>query len=79
MIDDIEYEVRALGEREVKSRKIGNIIMKKLKDLDEIAYIRFASVYRCFADLGDLAKEVIAEQQFKIDNLENTISWSESY
>lgn len=58
LIDSVEREVRAMGETEINSRKLGDILMNRLKEFDEIAYIRFASVYRSFADLGDLAKEV---------------------
>lgn len=57
-IDEIEAELRKAGLAEVSSKKIGNLVIKKIKKLDEIAYIRFASVYRQFADLGDFEKEL---------------------
>lgn len=57
-IDEIEAELRKAGFAEVSSKKIGNLVIKKIKKLDEIAYIRFASVYRQFADLGDFEKEL---------------------
>ena len=54
----IEYEVRGTMEREVKSRDIGEIVMDKLKNFDEVAYIRFASVYRKFADVEGYITEL---------------------
>ena len=57
MIGRIEGKVKR-KEKEVSSKFIGNIIMTELKKLDKIAYIRFASVYRDFQDLGDFRKEL---------------------
>ena len=56
--DEIEAELRAAGSSEVASSKIGALAMDKLRDLDKIAYVRFASVYRSFDDLEDLKREV---------------------
>ena len=56
--DEIETELRAAGSSEVASSKIGALAMDKLRDLDKIAYVRFASVYRSFDDLEDLKREV---------------------
>jgi len=58
VIDEIEAELRKGGKQEVPSKQIGNLVIKKLRKLDEIAYIRFASVYRQFADLSDFEKEL---------------------
>jgi len=58
LISDIEAKLMALGMREVPSDKIGELALLGLKDLDHVAYIRFASVYREFADLDDLKREV---------------------
>jgi len=58
MINEIEEQVRKKGKREIKSSTIGEIVMKKIKKLDDIAYIRFASVYRNFQDIGDFKKEI---------------------
>jgi len=58
MIDEIESELYSRGEQEVKSKKIGELVMKRLKRLDKVAYIRFASVYREFRDLEDFEKEL---------------------
>lgn len=51
MIDEIEKEIANSLEQEVKSSTIGEMVMKKLKSIDEVAYIRFASVYRKFTDI----------------------------
>ncbi len=55
---DTEAEVYALGKAEIPSRVVGDLVMRRLKDLDHIAYIRFASVYREFADITALKEEV---------------------
>lgn len=52
-IDSIRQKVLNLGEREVESRLIGDIVMKELSKLDKVAYIRFASIYRSFQDVTD--------------------------
>lgn len=57
-IDETEAELRKEGSSEVSSKKIGELVIKRLKKIDQIAYIRFASVYRQFADLGDFEKEL---------------------
>lgn len=56
--DDIEQILRNKHSPEVKSSVIGNLVMKQLKRLDSVAYIRFASVYRAFQDIGEFEKEV---------------------
>lgn len=58
MTDDIEAELRREPSREVSSKKVGGLVMKRLKKLDKVAYLRFASVYREFEDLDDFEKEV---------------------
>ena len=54
----VEAELLARGTAEVPSSAIGEAVLRELKELDEVAYIRFASVYRQFADLEDLRREV---------------------
>ena len=54
----IIHRLRAMGEREVSSRKLGEEVMRELKQLDEVAYIRFASVYRHFKDLNEFREEI---------------------
>ncbi|MDD2874480.1 MAG: transcriptional regulator NrdR [Azoarcus sp.] len=61
-VDRIEARLLSLGENEVASEKIGELVMKELKKLDKVAYIRFASVYRNFADVDEFS-EVIREVQ----------------
>ncbi|AYH42809.1 transcriptional regulator NrdR [Azoarcus sp. DN11] len=61
-VDRIEAKLLSMGETEVPSEKIGELVMKELKKLDKVAYIRFASVYRNFADVDEFS-EVIREVQ----------------
>jgi transcriptional repressor NrdR len=56
--DAIEAELRSTGLAEVPSSRIGALAMEKLRGIDQIAYIRFASVYQSFEDLEDLKREV---------------------
>ena len=58
LIEDIKKDIRSYGEREVRSRLIGEVIMKRLRRLDEVAFIRFASVYRRFEDITEFSEEV---------------------
>ena len=58
LVDDIERRLEKRDEREVKSKDIGEVVMKGLQELDEIAYVRFASVYRQFRDVGQFVKEL---------------------
>jgi transcriptional repressor NrdR len=57
-VDELEMEIRKKDTKEIPSSIIGELVMKKLKKLDKVAYIRFASVYREFADVGDFKKEL---------------------
>ena len=59
-IDRVVQKVFSLGEREIASRQIGEMVMKELLKLDKVAYIRFASVYKSFQDVGDFAEAVAA-------------------
>ena len=52
-IERIEEKLLSLGQREVPSTRIGELVMRELKKLDKVAYIRFASVYRSFEDIDD--------------------------
>lgn len=58
LIDRIEQRLQDAGEREVHSRQIGEQIMQELQNLDEVAYVRFASVYRSFKDVNEFMNEV---------------------
>ncbi len=58
IITDIEEKIRRFGNEEIESKKIGEYIMDALKELDEVAYIRFASVYRSFTDVTSFEREI---------------------
>jgi transcriptional repressor NrdR len=58
LVSSIESELYHRGNREVTSREIGEMVMQNLRRLDEVAYIRFATIYRKFADVEDLADEI---------------------
>ena len=58
LIDKVEQEIFSREEREVPSKLIGELIMAKLKDLDSVAYVRFASVYREFKDVNTFMDEL---------------------
>lgn len=58
LISRIEAELLALGVKEVPSQTVGEAALRELKDLDHVAYIRFASVYREFADMEELRREI---------------------
>ncbi|MFN3579042.1 MAG: transcriptional regulator NrdR [Pseudomonas sp.] len=57
-IGHIKHRLRATGEREVNAMVVGEMVMNELKQLDEVAYIRFASVYRRFQDLNQFREEI---------------------
>jgi len=57
-INEIEEMLRKKGKKEIKSKIIGELVMKKIKKLDNVAYIRFASIYRDFQDVKDFKKEL---------------------
>ena len=56
--DDIEQELQGGLEREITTTEIGEMVMARLKDLDEVAYVRFASVYRSFKDINTFMEEL---------------------
>jgi transcriptional repressor NrdR len=57
-VNEVETALMARDDQEVPSTAIGDLVMNHLRDLDEVAYIRFASVYRSFSDLGKLREAV---------------------
>jgi len=57
-IQRIMHHLQTLGEREVSSRLIGDLVMEELRRLDEVAYVRFASVYRSFQDVTEFQREI---------------------
>ncbi|OGD85911.1 transcriptional regulator NrdR [Candidatus Curtissbacteria bacterium RIFCSPHIGHO2_01_FULL_41_13] len=58
IVDEVEANLRKSGASEISSKEIGELVIKKLKKVDKIAYIRFASVYRQFADISDFENEL---------------------
>ena len=58
LIDQVEGEIFNLGVREIKSNYIGELVMKYLEELDPVAYVRFASIYREFKDVGTFMEEI---------------------
>jgi len=58
MVDEIEEELQSLSKTEITSKQVGETVMKKLKDLDEVAYVRFASVYHKFKDINEFMNEL---------------------
>ncbi len=58
LVDDIENVLMGSGEREVESQMLGTMVIDRLKDLDEVAYVRFASVYRQFTDINSFMDEL---------------------
>jgi transcriptional repressor NrdR len=57
-INDIEEQLRKKGKKEIPSSVVGELAIRKIKKLDNVAYLRFASVYRNFQNLGDFKKEI---------------------
>ncbi len=57
-IERITHRLRAMGEREVASETIGDLVMNELRQLDEVAYVRFASIYRSFQDVTEFQEEI---------------------
>ena len=58
LVDTVEQQLHERNDREISTREIGEIVMERLRDLDEVAYVRFASVYRKFQDIGDYLDEL---------------------
>ena len=57
IMSSIEQDIQKLGREEIQSKEVGNIVMRHIKGKDQVAYIRFASVYRKFADVEEFIKE----------------------
>jgi transcriptional repressor NrdR len=57
-VSRIKAQLRSTGEREIPSRDVGELVMKELRQLDEVAFVRFASVYRSFKDLNEFRQEI---------------------
>lgn len=57
-IDRVTHRLQTFGEREVDSRVVGELVMEELRKLDEVAYVRFASIYRSFQDVTEFQEEI---------------------
>ena len=57
-ISNVKHALQSMGEREVNSRTVGELVMKELRQLDQVAYVRFASVYRSFQDISEFQEEI---------------------
>lgn len=57
-IDNIERKLRQTGDKEIASRRVGEWVMEELRDLDHVAYVRFASIYRAFEDVNAFQEEI---------------------
>ncbi|MGB0733286.1 MAG: transcriptional regulator NrdR [Pontibacterium sp.] len=66
-VNRIKSRLRATGERELESRLVGEYVMAELRKLDEVAYVRFASVYRSFQDISEFKDEI--ERLSSVDDL----------
>ncbi len=58
LVDEIERQIMRTHDKEVRSQDIGELVMQKLHDLDQVAYVRFASVYRQFRDINEFMREL---------------------
>ena len=58
LVSAVERQVQELGEKEVQSRVVGEAVVRRLRELDPVAFVRFASVYRAFEDVGDFMSEL---------------------
>ena len=66
-MDRIKHRLRATGEREGPTRTVGEMVMDELRQLDDVAYVRFASVYRSFQDVNEFRKEIEAMDKARAD------------
>jgi len=71
LVADIEQQIYACGDQEVTSAKIGDLVMERLAPLNEVAYVRFASVYRRFKDIAGFEKELLQIRERKVGSVKN--------
>lgn len=69
LVSDIEQTVHACGDQEVSSSRVGHMVMERLAVLNEVAYVRFASVYRRFKDIAGFERELIQIRELKTGNV----------
>lgn len=75
LVDDLEREVRQNGSQELASSEIGELAMERLRRLDDVAYVRFASEYRRFRDVDSIAEEIetLKERRRREDALRDQV------
>ena len=81
MVDEIENEIFSTGEKEVPTSRIGELVMDKLKSVDQVAYVRFASVYREFKDVNTFVEEIgklLTNQQKRSSETRNQTEGSDT-
>jgi transcriptional repressor NrdR len=71
-IHNVTQKLHSMGEREIASRQVGELVMKELLRLDKVAYIRFASVYKSFQDVGDFTEAVEAVRKSPASRAKNS-------
>jgi transcriptional repressor NrdR len=75
LVDDVEREVRQMGAQEVSAALIGDLVMDRLRRLDDVAYVRFASEHRRFQDVDSIAEEIetLKERKRREDALRDQV------
>ena len=75
LVEDIEVELQRIGQTEVTSKRLGILVMDRLKEIDRVAYIRFASVYRDFQDIDSFEEAVkdLKDESTQLPLLEDTL------
>ena len=79
LVTDIERELYACGDAEVSSAKIGDLVMERLSRLNEVAYVRFASVYRRFKDIAGFERELTHIRQRKVGDSTPKVDFDRSF
>lgn len=69
LVADIEHHVHACGDQEISTAQIGEMVMERLALLNEVAYVRFASVYRRFKDIASFERELLQIRERKVKNV----------
>ena len=72
LVADIEHQIYACGDQEISTAKIGDMVMERLAQTNEVAYVRFASVYRRFKDIAGFEHELLQIKERKVGNLKTS-------
>ena len=68
LVADVEQEIFASGDGEIPSQQLGTMVMERLRAMDQVAFVRFASVYRQFKDVGEFVSEVDSMRERELNN-----------